>query len=148
MSDLVERIKKRLAHGSYNDRAYEKPMSWDDAEALVAEVERLRSDKEQLKSLWHLAETEQGQKLAEYERWSGLASAIADGLMDGFEDTFAAIKDMRDDLQSALTAAHVRGARDEREACALIAEACTTAKPNFGTRTAIAAAIRARGERE
>lgn len=41
-SDIIERLKAKFRRSSEADRAYERPMSWDDAEQLVAEIERLR----------------------------------------------------------------------------------------------------------
>lgn len=35
-NDLVARIKDRLASASKGDRMYERPMSWEEADALLA----------------------------------------------------------------------------------------------------------------
>jgi hypothetical protein len=43
MDELIEKIRKRLAHASQGDRAYERPMTWDEADKLIAEIDRLRA---------------------------------------------------------------------------------------------------------
>lgn len=43
MTDLVEKISARVRTASNHDRRYERPMTWDEAEALLQEIERLRA---------------------------------------------------------------------------------------------------------
>lgn len=37
---LVEKIRKRLATASRSDRMYERPMTWEEADALIALLDK------------------------------------------------------------------------------------------------------------
>lgn len=41
--DIVARLRKQVAYASATDRKYERPMNWDEADALLSEIERLRA---------------------------------------------------------------------------------------------------------
>jgi hypothetical protein len=41
--DIVARVRKQMAFASRSDRKYERPMNWNDADALLDEIERLRA---------------------------------------------------------------------------------------------------------
>lgn len=37
--DLVDKIRKRLAQASLSDRRYERPMTWEEADELIALID-------------------------------------------------------------------------------------------------------------
>ena len=39
--DLVKRLRKQISGASQNDRRYERPMSWNEAEKLLDRIEEL-----------------------------------------------------------------------------------------------------------
>jgi len=43
MTMTFEELKRRLDRSSYNDRMYERPMNWDEAEDLLNEYLRLKA---------------------------------------------------------------------------------------------------------
>lgn len=43
MSDIVERLRTQIANASLGDRKYERPMTWDEADFVLSEIERLRA---------------------------------------------------------------------------------------------------------
>lgn len=46
-SSVVERLRKRLATASQGDRAYERPMSWDEADTLLSLIDTLSAQNAQ-----------------------------------------------------------------------------------------------------
>ncbi len=48
IDDIVKLLRRRMAYASASDRKYERPMDWDEADALLSEIERLREELAQL----------------------------------------------------------------------------------------------------
>ncbi len=51
MTDLVDMIKDRIARSSNEDRYYERPMSWDEAEKLLDIIVKLQAEVERLEDI-------------------------------------------------------------------------------------------------
>lgn len=50
MSDIVEKLRASMAGATLSDRRYERPMTWDEADFLLSEIERMRSRSETLEA--------------------------------------------------------------------------------------------------
>ncbi len=44
MTDLINRLRNRIATASYDDRCYERPMNWDEAEMLLGYIDDLQKE--------------------------------------------------------------------------------------------------------
>jgi hypothetical protein len=42
-NDLVKRLRKQISGASQNDRRYERPMSWNEAETILDRIEELEA---------------------------------------------------------------------------------------------------------
>ena len=124
---------------------------------ITQERDQYKAERDQLRA-----------KLAEYEKWSGVATAIENGLMSAVyntlfyaeckgadkEELYQNLSELQNNITDALTSAYTVGGREERERCAKIAENIS-AQGLSGSMwqskfSAVAAAIRSRtgGENE
>lgn len=44
MTDLINRLRNRIETASYSDRAYQRPMNWDEAEQLLGYIDDLQKE--------------------------------------------------------------------------------------------------------
>ena len=44
----LDEIERRVSRASPNDRAYERPMNWDEADAMIAAIRELRAENARL----------------------------------------------------------------------------------------------------
>jgi hypothetical protein len=64
VSDIVERLRASMAGATLSDRKYERPMTWDEADFLLSEIERLREALREMESAFVLlTQTMQGSEI-------------------------------------------------------------------------------------